>query len=166
QARDSSPVGRVIRGNVAYKIGAVTVVAAGRADGTIPQAAGDDTSGDAGRLLQRHLAAFNRHAANQTSATIHAGCALHDIALGQCFQGPAIVAAYYRSWWDAFDLKLEDPHCHGSAAGTVAIEVRCTGTHRGRFRGIGPTGRAIDMRAAAILRIRGGLIAEMRIYYD
>jgi steroid delta-isomerase-like uncharacterized protein len=168
QARDSSPVGRAIRGNVAYKVGAVTVLAAGRADGAMPWAVGGDTPRDAGpgRLLQRHLAAFNRHAADQASATIHAECALHDIALGQRFQGPAIAAAYYRSWWDAFDLRLADPRCHYGEAGTVTIEAHCTGTHRGRFRDIAPTGRAIGIRTAAILRLRDGLIAEMRIYYD
>ncbi len=42
----------------------------------------------------------------------------------------------------------------------VAARVRITGTHRGEFNGIPPTGRRIDVAALDICRIEGGRLAE------
>lgn len=42
----------------------------------------------------------------------------------------------------------------------VAAQVRVTGTHRGEFFGIAPTGRAIDVRQMQIEWIRDGKICQ------
>jgi organic hydroperoxide reductase OsmC/OhrA len=171
QARDRSLIGRTIRGNVAYKVGAVTVVA-----DDAPGALAPCVGAGAGRgglfpgaphvLANRHLAAFNGHQHTKAAATLHPDCTLVDVGLGGLLQGRAVVADYYRSWWDAFGLKVTDTQCHHSGAETVAVEVHCIGTHVGTFRGIAPTHRRIDLRVAAMLSFRDGLMADAHIYYD
>ena len=42
----------------------------------------------------------------------------------------------------------------------VAVHRRWTGTHSVRFQGVDPTGRSIDFQSTAILKVRGGRIAE------
>jgi ketosteroid isomerase-like protein len=171
QARDRSLIGRTIRGNVAYKAGAVTVVADDAPSALLPCAAADtDRAGvfpDApAALANRLLAAFNRHRHDELIATMHPDCTLEDVALGLLLQDRAVVADYYRSWWDAFGLIVTDARCRRSGAETVAVEAHCIGTRAGALRGIVPTHRKMDLRIAAMLRFRGGLMSDARIYYD
>ena len=51
---------------------------------------------------------------------------------------------FHASLWDAFpdaELGVEDTVVEGDRA---ALRYRLTGTHRGRYLGVAPTGRAID----------------------
>lgn len=171
QARDRGLVGHVIRGNVAYKVAAVTVIGAEpREDHALcaAQHAGLSNAlrADLNDLLNRHLTAFNGHLNDEVAATLHSDCTLEDVALGQSVRGRTAVGEQYRSWWDALDLRVADPRCHRGEAGTVTVEAHCPGIHIGTFRGIEPTGRVIDFGIAAIVRMRDRLIAAIRIYYD
>jgi steroid delta-isomerase-like uncharacterized protein len=162
EARDRSLIGRTIRGNVAYKLGAVTVVADDAPGG------GDTETADAfpDALASCHLAAFNGHRHDQLIATLHPDCTLEDVALGHLLRGQAVVADYYRSWWEAFGLVVTNAQCRRSDAELMTVEAHCIGTHRGAFRAIAPTHRKVDLRVAAVLRFRDGLMADARIYYD
>jgi steroid delta-isomerase-like uncharacterized protein len=171
QARDRSLIGRTIRGTVAYKVGTVTVVLDEVPDALLPRAGAD--IGRASALLDvpdafvnRHLAAFNGHRHETVAAMLHPDCTLEDVALGRLLQGRPAVVDYYRNWWDGFDLRVTGAHCHRSGAETLAVEAHCVGTHAGTFRGVAPTHRRIDLRVAAVLCCRDGLMADTRIYYD
>ena len=48
----------------------------------------------------------------------------------------------------------------------VATRFVLTGTHRGEWQGIPPTGRAVTLPGADIFRIVDGQIAEVRVFYD
>jgi predicted ester cyclase len=48
----------------------------------------------------------------------------------------------------------------------IASRVRFTGTHQGKFWGLDPTGRKINVTETLILRIERGKIAEMWEDYD
>jgi steroid delta-isomerase-like uncharacterized protein len=50
--------------------------------------------------------------------------------------------------------------------GRVAVRWSATGTHRGAFFGVAPTGRRIAFRGIETLRIRDGLIAERAGEWD
>lgn len=171
RARDRSLVGHVVRGNVAYKVGTVTVVASNRRDSrtshtSVHEGSGSVLNGSRHDLLSRHLLAFNQHLSDELVATLQSDCLVTDTARGHCCLGQTAVDAYYQGWWDALDLRVTSHHCYRSNTNMAAVEARCIGVHRGIFRGIGPTYRPIDLRASAILEIRNGLIAEIRIYYD
>ncbi len=74
--------------------------------------------------------------------------------------GPDAARAALRSMWAAFpdlhfsidDLVAED--------GRVVARVTCTGTHRGTFLGIEPTGRSIRFTGVEMAIVRGGLITR------
>jgi steroid delta-isomerase-like uncharacterized protein len=51
-------------------------------------------------------------------------------------------------------------------AGKVAVRWSATGTHRGPFMGVAPTGRRITFRGIETLRIEDGLIAERAGEWD
>ncbi len=48
----------------------------------------------------------------------------------------------------------------------VAIAYTGTGTHRGNFHGIAPTGKKIDVSAISIHRMQAGKIAETWEVWD
>ena len=53
-----------------------------------------------------------------------------------------------------------------TAGDRVAVRLRVTGTHKGEFLGIRPTGKQIDYQSSEIYRFRDGLIAEEWICSD
>ncbi len=62
--------------------------------------------------------------------------------------------------FEAFpDLQCEIAHLIAEGD-KVCVNVIGRGTHRGEFRGIGPTGRAVTILGTSIVRISGGKIAE------
>jgi steroid delta-isomerase-like uncharacterized protein len=63
----------------------------------------------------------------------------------------------FRTAFPDFRITVEDMLAHGDR---VAVRLRQTGTHRGEFRGIPPSGKRVDTTALAILRFAGGRIAE------
>ena len=56
-----------------------------------------------------------------------------------------------------FDVKVEDVVAEGDK---VARRVTWTGTHKGEYMGIAPTGKKITLTVITIERIEGGKIAE------
>jgi len=56
-------------------------------------------------VVNRHLAAENAHRMEETLAELHPDCVFEDLPLGKTYRGRAGAEAYYRLWWDAFDLE-------------------------------------------------------------
>lgn len=63
------------------------------------------------------------------------------------------------------DLELEVVQLH-HADDAVIVEGRTQGTHLGRWLGIEPTGRKIDVRAAVVYRFDGDRMTNETIYFD
>lgn len=118
------------------------------------------------RLVNRHLTAENRHDMEGTLATLHPECVFEDLALGQRYHGIDGARAYYRLWWEAFELKVESVQRFWAEDGTLIPEARYTGRHVGDFYGIAPTRQPIDFRIAVVIGFRDGLMAGERFYYD
>jgi len=71
-----------------------------------------------------------------------------------------------RNWRTAFPdfhFTLEDMIVDGTK---VALRIPFTGTHQGRFFGLDPTGKKINVTEMLILRLEGDKIAEMWEDYD
>ncbi|MFM8519503.1 MAG: ester cyclase [Solirubrobacterales bacterium] len=66
----------------------------------------------------------------------------------------------YEEFFAAFpDLQTEVVEIF-SAGDRVAVHRRWTGTHRGDFQGVGPTGKGIDFESTAILTVCDGQITR------
>lgn len=80
--------------------------------------------------------------------------------------GPEGFAAFYSAIrtalpdarYEVDDLVSEDDK--------VVVRWRLLGTHRGDFRGIAPTGRAVELKGIAIYRVDGGQLMERWVVTD
>jgi steroid delta-isomerase-like uncharacterized protein len=78
--------------------------------------------------------------------------------------GPAAAAQTMSVFYAAFpDLHFEVEQDFASGD-QGAVAWRITGTHRGEFAGIPPTGRQLDYHACMIFQVRDGKIARVRTY--
>jgi steroid delta-isomerase-like uncharacterized protein len=75
-------------------------------------------------------------------------------------RGPDAIKAHVREWLNGFpDLKFTIEQ-QVSEDERVASQVVMTGTHKGPWLGIPPTGRTVSIRMMTIHRIRQGKIIE------
>lgn len=81
-------------------------------------------------------------------------------------RGGAGVAGYVaevRSAYPDFKLEVTDTVSEGDR---LVVHWTVTGTHRGTFRGIAPTGKRIKISGVTLTRIENGKLAEDRVYFD
>ena len=74
----------------------------------------------------------------------------------------AIVAANSQAFPD-LKWTVEDMIADGD---TVAVRYTMTGTHRGTFAGVAPTGKAVTAQSMAFYRLADGKIVEERAQLD
>ena len=120
-------------------------------------------------LLGRHVDAENQHDMGRTLETLHPDCTFEDLALQKKYCGHAGAAAYYRLWWDAFQLQFRrDPHghIHWTTDNRCIAEGVFSGVHVGPFLGVEPRGTPITYRFIVVVDFRDGLMAGERFYYD
>jgi hypothetical protein len=72
-------------------------------------------------VINRHLSAENAHRMEETLAELHPDCLFEDLPLGKTYRGRAGAEAYYRLWWDAFDLEVKGERRHWSEDGAFMI---------------------------------------------
>jgi len=121
-------------------------------------------------VVRQHWDAENRHDPAGVVASFSADRASYDIpAFGSAGQRPD--AASVRELWEnmlaAFpDFHIEPgPMLHGD--NHIFVEVRVTGTQRGEFAGIPPTGRSVDLRRVAnLFEFEGDELVCERVYID
>jgi predicted ester cyclase len=104
-----------------------------------------------------------------TLATLHEECVFEDVATGQVFHGHAGAEAYYRMWWDAFDLRFRregEDRSYWTEDGIGIGEGRFYGKHTGDFLGIPPTAKPVAFRFTVFVTYRDGLMVGERFYYD
>lgn len=167
EARDASLAARAIRGNVAYKVGELTIVPPGHHD-LVPKwdPRWDPSADRLEALACHHLLAFNSHQERAVLELLHPDCVIEDVALARTCTGRGASVEYYRRWWNAFGAVLIGPRYHTSGTDTATVEACCAGTRRGGLVGCVPTPRSIEVRFTAVLRFAGDLLAAARIYYD
>lgn len=66
-------------------------------------------------------------------------------------------ASMHRAAFPDFRLKVEDMVAEGDK---VVLRFNWSGTHKGEFMGIPPTGKQVTVRAICIHRVEGGKIVE------
>jgi steroid delta-isomerase-like uncharacterized protein len=117
-------------------------------------------------LLRRHMTAENAHDLHGTLATLTEDCLFEDRALDRTFPGHAGAAAYYRMWWDGFDVEVSGEILYWTTDGLAIAETRFRGRHIGPFLGVAPTGRRIDVPMLIIVGFRKGLMNGERFYWN
>lgn len=81
-------------------------------------------------------------------------------------RGPQQIARYVaevRAGFPDFKLEIKQRVAEGNRLVTYWT---CTGTHKGDFQGIPPTGKRIEITGLALNRIENGKVAEERVYFD
>ena len=110
--------------------------------------------------------AMNTQAMDDYASTFAEDAVWEDDSLPAPVVGPAAAAQTMGAFYAAFpDLHFEVER--EFASGDLgAVCWRVTGTHRGDFAGIPPTGRRLEYHACGIFQIRDGKIAYVRTYID
>ncbi len=117
-------------------------------------------------VLRANSAAMNAQAMDQYVDTFTEDLVWEGDSLPAPVVGPAAAAETMNTFFAAFpDLHFEVQREFASGD-QGAVCWRVTGTHRGDFAGIPPTGRRVDYHACAILQVRDGKIAHIWTYID
>ena len=115
--------------------------------------------------IAAYFEAWNRHDADVIVATFNAGGTYQDPTTAKPLSGAAI-AENAKALWEAFpDLAFTRGEAVGSGD-RIAVQWHMTGTHKGTFRGLPPTGRSVGVRGADFFELAGGKIALIRGYFD
>jgi steroid delta-isomerase-like uncharacterized protein len=100
-------------------------------------------------------------------ANFHAeDCVVESPVAGGEARGRAAIARSYDVFFHAFPdlhLKYDEPLIDGDR---VVLIVRISGTDRGGFMGLHPTGRYVDFPCVLLFELQNGLIARERRIYD
>ncbi|HSU30898.1 MAG TPA: ester cyclase [Bryobacteraceae bacterium] len=81
-------------------------------------------------------------------------------------RGPQEISRYIaevRTAYPDFHLEINESVQEGNL---LVSHWTCTGTHRGKFLGMPPTGRGITIRGLTLGRIEDGKITEEYVYFD
>ena len=114
--------------------------------------------------IRANSAAMNAQAMDDYADTFAEDAVWEDDALPGPVVGPAAAAQTMGVFYAAFpDLHFEVER-EFACGNQGAVCWRVTGTHRGDFAGIPPTGRRIEYHACGIFQLRDGKIAHVRTY--
>ena len=118
-------------------------------------------------LVEQHVRAENDHDLDAVMATFGAEARYDDEPWADHRRGRDGVHAYYSALLRAVpDLEIDVKRRHVSADGIV-LEVEIRGTHRGAWRGLPATGRALRFPLCGVYTFDADdRIAGERIYYD
>jgi steroid delta-isomerase-like uncharacterized protein len=113
------------------------------------------------------LAAWNRGDVDGVLVNVAEEVIWRDVALGRPLHGKAALREAARTYMAAFpDMRLEETSST-LAVPRLAQELTISGTHRGEFLGIEPTGRWTENYAAAITTFdEDGMMIEGALYWN
>jgi steroid delta-isomerase-like uncharacterized protein len=117
------------------------------------------------QLVRRHIEVENAGDADALVATFYRP--RYDlVAVGVVREGPQQVRQHVLALQAALPGCVVRIAALHHADDAVIVETRTTGHHAGDWNGIGPNGRAIDIRGIAIFAFEGDRLIEERVYYD
>jgi steroid delta-isomerase-like uncharacterized protein len=118
------------------------------------------------RVLE-HIACENRHDLAGIMQTISPAAEYDEVPWAETSTGKNAVQAYYTQLLQSVpDLQIELRNSY-VADDTVVVEVMIRGTHLGAWRGLPPTGRAVEFPLCGVFMFdEDDRIAGEKIYYD
>lgn len=118
-------------------------------------------------VIREHMESENRHEFDTTIATCsHPRYEL--VATGEVFDGETAVRRYFADTRTAFPDQRNPLLALHPSDDSVIAELILEGTHRGRLRGLPPTGRAFSTQVSAVFYFGTGsdrILCE-RVYFD
>ena len=120
------------------------------------------------RVLQEHVDAENAHDRARVLATyIEQGAEFVDVPTGNVFRDGDAIIANYTNLWDGLPNLVRRIDRWAFGENTCVIELTLSGKHEGVYRGLPPTGRAVELRIAAHFEFdESGRIVRETAYYD
>jgi len=117
--------------------------------------------------VEEHVRHENRHDIEGLLSTFGGNAIYEDGPWGERHDGLAAVREYYVGLFRAApDLHIEVRNRHVSPD-SIVLEVLVTGTHRGAWRGLPPTGRHLEFPLCAVFTFdKTDRMLGERIYYD
>ena len=120
------------------------------------------------RVLREHVDAENAHDRARVLATYaEHGAEFVDVPSGNVFRDGDAIIANYTHLWDGLPglVRRIDRWTFGENA--CVIELTLSGKHEGVYRGLAPTGRAVELKIAAHFEFdESGRIVRETAYYD
>ena len=117
------------------------------------------------------IEAYNEKNWDKARASITTDFTYDEVATGRRLTGADDTVDAWKGWAQAFpDSMGTFQGAHVADDGTVVLELTWKGTHQGPLQtpkgAIAPTGKAIEVRACAIVEIAGEKARTQRHYFD
>ena len=121
---------------------------------------------DALRVADRYFDAWNRRDPEGIAASLGEDGTYSDPNVPDGL-GPAATAEYAAGLFAGFpDLAFAIEQEAACGDGLVCAEWRMTGTNLGSFMGLPPTGRAVSLPGADVIRVEGDRVRSVHGYFD
>jgi steroid delta-isomerase-like uncharacterized protein len=119
------------------------------------------------RIVQEHIDTELRHELDALVATFTANCEWRDLASAETHNGRSGVRTFYDELFTGFpDFSFDVVGKH-LADDAIVVEAVATGTHRGAWKGIPPTGRSVRFPLCAVFTFaEDDKIQAEIVYYD
>jgi steroid delta-isomerase-like uncharacterized protein len=117
------------------------------------------------------IIAYNDKNWEKAKAAITPDFLYDEVATGRRVEGADATIAAWKGWAQAFpDSKGSFDRSHVAGNDTVVLELTWRGTHQGplgtAMGNIAPTGKSIEVRAVAIVEVRGDKAKSQRHFFD
>lgn len=118
-------------------------------------------------VLREHINAESTHNMGELLRGMTSDC-FNDVAcVPRPFVGPKKVAERYRKHWEGFpDFKVRVKRFLAADEKSVVTENEWSGTHRGTYLGLRPTGKRVRVRALVVWHFRGNKLWGETVFFD
>jgi steroid delta-isomerase-like uncharacterized protein len=118
-------------------------------------------------VLREHIKAESTHNMEELLAGMTADCFNDVCCVPKPFVGPKRVAERYRNHWAGFpDFKVRVKRFLAADDKSIVTENEWSGTHRGAFLGLQPSGKHVRVRALVVWHFRGNKLWGETVFFD
>jgi steroid delta-isomerase-like uncharacterized protein len=118
------------------------------------------------RVLEEWAAAWSSHDTERLLALFTDDCTYEDVTFGVVTHGKKELRAFADGAFSAAPDILFELTSRFVNASFAGMEWSMSGTHKGAFPGLPPTGKRFSVRGATIIDLRAGKIRRNADYWD
>jgi steroid delta-isomerase-like uncharacterized protein len=118
-------------------------------------------------VLREHVKAESTHNIKELLNGMTSDCFNDVVCVSKPFVGPKQVAERYRKHWEGFpDFKVRVKRFLAADDKCIVTENEWSGTHRGTYLGLRPTGKRVRVRALVVWHFRGDKLWGETVFFD